>query len=220
VVLKLLQATSMAGVVGVPLHLGFKCFTLLTVAVCVGCSNSPPPLRAPKIDSGAATAAVAKYDANGNGSIEGDELAKIPAFKTSLKRVDKNGDSKITADEIDERIQHWRGLALALALVTVRQNGQPVAGAEVTFVPEEFLGPNVKAAHGTTDSSGRCNMKISSDPDERGVHLGYYRVQISKKSPDGKETIPARYNSETELGIEVSAGDPGLDHLTFDVSAH
>jgi hypothetical protein len=177
-------------------------------------------LRAPKIDSGAAAAALAKYDTNANGSIEGDELSKIPALKTSLKRVDKNGDGKITADEIDERIQQWHGMALTLALVTVRQNGQPVAGAEVTFVPEEFLGPNVKAAHGKTNSSGRCNMKISSDPDERGVQLGYYRVQISKKKPDGTETIPARYNSETEFGIEVSSGDPGLDHLTFDVSAH
>ena len=185
----------------------------------MGCSNSPPPLRAPKIDSGAAATAVAKYDANNSGSIEGDELVKVPALKTSLKRVDKNGDGKVTADEIDERIQRWHGLALGLALATVRQNGQPVPDAEVTLVPEEFLGANLKAARGTTDSTGRCNIRISADPDERGVHMGYYRVQISKKSPDGKETIPARYNSETELGVEVSPNDPALDHLTFDVSA-
>jgi len=43
----------------------------------------------------------------------------------------------------------------------------------------------------------------------RGVGLGLYRVRISKKV-DGQETIPARYNTETELGVEVAQDNGNL----------
>ncbi len=189
--------------------------------LATGCSYTQPRLAAPKIDSGAPEAAIAKYDANGDGAISGDELKKDPAIKTSLKRVDKNNDGKVTADEIADRIGVWRnsGLGLTRAVAYVRKNGLAVAGAEVTLVPEEYLGANMKPAHGTTDSNGACHLSASSDPREAGVQLGYYRVQVSKKNTAGKETIPARYNTETELGVEIAPDDPNLDHLVFDISA-
>ena len=40
--------------------------------------------------------------------------------------------------------------------------------------------------------------------DYPGIYVGLYRVRISKKV-DGKETLPARYNTATELGREIAA---------------
>jgi hypothetical protein len=42
-----------------------------------------------------------------------------------------------------------------------------------------------------------------------GVPYGFYRIQVSRKDAEGKETIPARYNSETTLGQEVGPRTPG-----------
>jgi hypothetical protein len=42
-----------------------------------------------------------------------------------------------------------------------------------------------------------------------GLALGLYRIRVSKMV-DGKETIPARYNTETTLGQEVSMDDPAV----------
>jgi hypothetical protein len=192
----------------------------LTLPIMSGCLGSQPRLNAPKIDSGAAAAAVSKYDANTDGAIAGDELNKVPALKATLKRVDKNGDGKITADEVAERIATWQksGIGLTRAVAWVRQGGQPVANVEVTFVPEEFLGPNLKPAHGITDSSGAAHVRISDKPDERGIPLGYFRVQLSKKGTDGKESLPARFNTETEFGAEITPEDPALDRISFDIS--
>src|SRR5690606_15510952 len=99
--------------------------------------------------------------------------------------------------------------------VAVMQSGKPVANAEVTFVPESFLGPGIKQAQATTDSDGGAHMKISDDPDESGVHLGYYRVEVSKKQPRGKETLPASNNSKTKHGVEVAPDDPSMGGFTL-----
>ena len=60
------------------------------------------------------------------------------------------------------------------------------------------------------------NLKISDQPDESGVHLGFYRIEISKKTGQ-RETIPSPYNAQTELGIEVAADNPNLQGLTVDL---
>lgn len=184
----------------------------LSMVVAIGCSGRPGRLLPPGIPADAAQEAVAKYDANGNGVIDGDELDKVPALKATLKRADKNADGQISADEISERIAAWQKskLALTRSIVTVRRDDRPLAGATVKFVPEPFLGPSLKTATGTTDGSGMASMQISSDPDERGVQLGYYRIEVSKPAADGKEQIPVRFNSETELGAEIIGDAPDM----------
>ena len=197
------------------------CSLCLVLCCSIGCSGRKSRLAQPGIEAGAAEAAIAEYDTNGDGAIGGDELNKVPALKASLKRADKNGDGKISADEIDERLAVWKNSQLALTRVVavVRQGGRPLPDAEVTLVPEKFLGPDVKAAKGTTDATGSVHLKISTDPDEAGVHLGYYRVEVSKKKADGSEAIPARFNSETEFGLEVAPDDPNLDRVVLDMSS-
>ena len=193
--------------------------SLFIIGALAGCSHGPSALAPPRINPNAGQAAIEKYDANGDGSIDGDELKKVPALKTSMARADKNRDGKITAEEIDERIAAWKKSGLAIMRVTavVRQNGQPLGDAAVTFVPEEFLGDVVKPATGVTDATGSAVMQISSAPDERGVQLGYYRIRISKKGANGQELIPSQYNAETESGVEVTPEDAGMDRVTIDI---
>src|SRR5690606_11880119 len=99
----------------------------------------------------------------------------------------------------------WKrsGLALTRLAVTVQKGGQGLEGAEVKLIPEEFLGPGVKPASGTTDSAGVAHLRISNDPDEAGVHLGFYRIEVSKKSTSGQETLAASNNTATQHGVEI-----------------
>jgi len=184
--------------------------SLLTLLAAVGCSGKPGRLDPPSIPDDAGQQAVATYDSNGNGTIEGDELAKVPALKATVKRVDSNGDGAVSAEEIDARINAWRKSRVAITRgdAKVIRDGQAVAGAVVKLIPEPFLGPNLKVAQGMTGPDGACFIEIARNPDESGVHLGYYRIEVTQPGPDGKERIPARYNAETELGTEITSDEP------------
>ena len=54
-----------------------------------------------------------------------------------------------------------------------------------------------------------------------GLPCGLYRITVSKKGADGKETLPTKFNTETTLGREVSAdprsGDSAI-HLDLKTS--
>ena len=93
-------------------------------------------------------------------------------------------------------------------------DGQPLSGALITFEPEKFLGDEIKTAFATTNQFGTAapSIPIEQRPDPKlpgGANFGLYKVRISK-IVNGKETIPARYNTETVLGQEVSYDDPGM----------
>jgi hypothetical protein len=85
----------------------------------------------------------------------------------------------------------------------VRRRNQPLAGATVRLIPDEIL-TNLKAAEGITDPRGYIDFRIPGS-DSPGVQPGIYRVEVSLKDASGKEHIPAKYNSQTELGLEVGA---------------
>jgi hypothetical protein len=96
----------------------------------------------------------------------------------------------------------------------VQLDGRPLTDAKVLFEPESFLGDQVQAAEGETAAAGTTSVSIPKanrpTPDTPpGLQLGFYRVRISKEV-GGKETIPARYNSETTLGQEVAPDDPAI----------
>jgi hypothetical protein len=69
-------------------------------------------------------------------------------------------------------------------------------------VPERFMGPSVKPARGVTDESGACLLAVEGEEIE-GVHCGIFRIEVSKPDANGKETIPARYNSASTLGVDT-----------------
>lgn len=199
----------------------FVCMAI-ALSASVGCSGKPGRLAFPDIPSNAGENAVSEYDANGNDAIDGEELDEVPALKATLQRVDKNGDGKVAAEEIQQRIESWEASKTALMrfVVTVQRNGQPLEGATVTFIPESFLGNSLKTAKGVTRGSGSAAVEISRDPDESGIQLGYYRIEVTKPDASGKESIPARFNTETELGAEICRDDPNADMLTLKLTGN
>lgn len=201
-------------------HLGTVGTAVALLLVINGCSGKPGRVAAPTIPNDAGEQAVAKYDTNGNGAIDGDELVKVPALKVTLKRVDKNGDGKVTAEEINERVAAWRrgGAGIMRVAVKVTRDGNPLSGATVKLVPESFLGSAIKMAQATTRSNGTGFLEISRDPTEAGVQLGYYRIEVSLPGPDGQEQIPARFNVQTEYGAEVTLDDPTADQITLNIT--
>jgi hypothetical protein len=201
---------------------GLSYIALLAVAGCS--SSSQGRLEAPSLSPNSVAAqAMAEYDTNHDGSIDGAELDKAPSLKSSLALMDKNGDQKITADEIAARVQAWKDSPIAVipCVCLVTLDGTKLADATVTFVPEKFLGPAIKPATGKTTAEGIASM--SSEGLERngvklaGVYCGFYKVTISKIE-GGTEIVPDRYNTQTELGLEVGPDVPAVQSaIKFDL---
>jgi hypothetical protein len=168
-----------------------------------GCSGGlSMPALAP---AEAGKQALAEYDKNGDGLLDAKELEACPALKKSLKTIDANGDGRLSAEEIADRVQSYLDARVALTAVTctVIYNGQPLEGATVLFEPEKFMGTGVKQASGVTDVNGAADLRADGESLE-GAHFGFYRVRISKKDAQGRETIPTHYNSATVLGQEIA----------------
>jgi len=173
----------------------------LTASFCLtvvaGCDRRPKALRPTNVNAATAAAkAMTMYDANKDGNISGDELEKC----RSLKAIAKNGE--VTAETIAEQISQWqnRGSGRVPVGFLVLHNGKPLAGATVKLVPEVFLTDLVTAV-GETGATGGAPMSVpTSGPAEpKGASLGFYRIEITKEGED----IPAKYNTETTLGLAV-----------------
>ncbi len=179
-----------------------------------GCSGGPAAVALPDFDpAGAADKAMETYDTNGDGFIAGDELDQAPGLKAAIKTLDTDGDGKISASEIEQRINTWLQMSIGMMTFSCRvtMNGRPLEGATVQFDPEEFLGGAIQPAVGTTALGGVATPKVPKEkrptPDTPpGVQAGIYKVRISKKV-NGKELVPAKYNTQTILGQEVSKDD-------------
>ena len=125
------------------------------------------------------------------------------------------------------------GGGLAPVSGTVTLDGEPVAGAKVTFLP---AGPGIPAT-GTTDATGRYELRIGSG--RTGVPRGRYGVTVSKlkvstvtqggahigtgavetePTSDGlvqviEHVVPRRYADPATSGLEIdvtSAGEHAL----------
>jgi hypothetical protein len=116
----------------------------------------------------------------------------------------------VTREEIAQRLQDWvdNKLGLMGRSYIVVLDGQPLDGATVTFVPEPYLGENVKPATGITGPTGLVRMSHAEEDLPKsangraipGVKGGTFKVQITHPS----RSIPAKYNTQTELGDEVA----------------
>ena len=80
-------------------------FLLAATIVLAGCSQQPSRLVAPAVSSRAGADAIEKFDTDKSGSLESKELAASPALKAALARLDKDSDGKITAADIDARVE-------------------------------------------------------------------------------------------------------------------
>jgi hypothetical protein len=196
--------------------------------VAAGCSGGPSRVQPPSISaSGASAQAMEDYDTDGDGFIAGSELDAAVGIKAAMATIDADKDGKATADEIADRIKAWQATRYGIMPLgmTFTLNGRPLDGATITFEPEPFLGDDIKAAVGETTLGGSAMPSVPADQrptndTPAGLALGLYRVHVSKKV-NGQETIPARYNTETTLGQEISMDDPAVasQKVRFDLKS-
>jgi len=179
------------------------CATLLPVilaTLAAGCGNGTVP--APRYDPEAmARAAMAEYDANGDGKLDAGELENCPALKSALPSIGKN-KAFLTEEDIAERLREFQQSKIGLQRTRckVTRDGSPMPGVTIRFVPEKFMADVVKPGSGLTDAHGNVNVAVEG---EQGMGLGYYRIEASLVDGGGKETLPARFNTNTKLGHEV-----------------
>jgi hypothetical protein len=193
---------------------------LCSLVVLVGC-NGATRVDAPPFDVKAAVEkAFADYDSNHDGMLDAQELERCPSLKSALGRIDKNNDKRINREELQEEFTTYEKSRVGLMEIVLRvmQDEKPVAGATIELEPEKFMGPKISPATGTTDEAGRARMKKQGS-DQFGVHFGCYKVRISKKDANGRELIPARYNTESKLGFEAAPAGLGSNGGVFRLSA-
>jgi hypothetical protein len=177
-----------------------------------GCSQGPSRIKPLTVDpAGAAAKALETYDKDGDGALAGKELDASPGLKAAIAEIDSNQDKKLSQEEIQARMEYWieSKFGITQTSVMVTLNGAPLPGATVKFVPEEFLGTAAAPAEGVTDEQGVCSPSVGTEhmpePGLGGLRLGFYRIEVSRENK-GKEMVPAKYNTKTELGQEIATG--------------
>ena len=187
------------------------------LAALAGCSSGPSRVQAPSISaSSAASGAMELYDKDGDGFIAGAELDAAGPLKASMETLDLNKDGKVSPDEIQQRVEAWQATGVGITAIQCRisLDGKPLEEATVTFEPEPYLGDGLKTAVAVTAPSGTGTPSIPKadrpNPDwPPGIQYGLFKVRISKQL-NGAESIPAKYNTETILGQQISSDDPAV----------
>ncbi len=176
--------------------------TASAVTTLVSCSGRPPRLEAPAVQpANIAKKALELYDRDGDGRLAGDEFsAGIKAF---AKTADEDSDGTLTEAEISKRLLVHVDSKIGLQDVggIVYMSGRPLPGATVKFIPDEVFGDVLDGASGTTASDGFVELVIEGN-DLPGVNPGFYRIEVTKTN-NGREQIPAQYNTESKLGEEI-----------------
>lgn len=102
---------------------------------------------------------------------------------------------------------------------TITQNGAPLAGANVTFMPKEALGA---PSGGQTDASGHFELQYNDG--RAGAVPGAHRVIISLPGPEapeptgGEQQQPPQQQESPEFHKEVDVTDSGQNEFTLEVA--
>jgi hypothetical protein len=192
--------------------------------VLAGCNRGPGTISPPDVDASAAAAqAVELYDKNADGQLSKNEWSASPALVAAATSYDKSGDGTLSDDEIIAGISAWEqsGVGARTVPFVVRWNGRPLVGATVRLAPAPFLDQAVKAASGETGASGGGQLTLAAEDRPRNapniplMQPGLYHVEITHPSTK----IPAKYNTQTTLGIEITSGNPGPEGAVWSLSA-
>jgi hypothetical protein len=181
-----------------------NCGAAAATLMFAGCSS---PGAVGVVPDSAAARAMELYDANKDGALDAEELKKSPPLAATLAAYDANGDGRIETAEISERLTRlYAGSPnLAEVAITVTIDGQPLSGATVQLQPAEFVGTGMEPAKGVTDETGTVRPTIGEEhlPAEFRssplVQYGPYLVEVTHP----ERQLPARYNTASELGIDV-----------------
>ena len=187
--------------------------SFVVMLVVCGCQPSGgSAIKPPSVDpNDAAEAAIKAHDADGDGKLSEAELVGTPGLRAAIAKYDTDGDRHLSGEEIATRLEsmYSAGVGLLTCQCDVIIEGQPLSGATVRLIPEEFLGGAVLAAEGVTDGNGSVILAVDDSKlpeDQRGlsaIQPGVYRVEITHSN----RQISERYNSQTTLGHEVHPAD-------------
>jgi hypothetical protein len=147
------------------------------------------------------------YDENADGVVEKSELAMCPPLLSVFALYDADNNSQLSAQEIANRVTavFSAGIAVMPVDCTVTANGRPLVGATVRLRPVAMFGESLQDAEGITDTTGVARPTIAAGEaaeslqGKSAVYPGLYHVEITH--PDRE--LPSRYNTQTELGVEV-----------------
>jgi hypothetical protein len=173
-----------------------------------GCGGaSPSSILRTGTPAEAAAKAAGQYDSNKDGKIDKQELAASPALLAGLPHIDANRDGSIDIAELQKRFEaHDNMTDLASFDVQVLSGQAPLAGAEVTFTAEPFMGEGKQPYVGTTAENGVCGLR-GQEAEVPGVPLGFYRVRI----------VHVASGVDITRGCEVAADLPTRNGMAFDV---
>lgn len=180
-------------------------------AVCCGCDSPPSRVEQVNVDPHAVAAKLIEAgDKDKNGKLSAEELKDVPYVAVMANSYDKDRDHQVTADEISERLTAVvfdPRKAMSPGECIVMRKGSPFGGALVKLTPAPGLVDLLPNANGKTDSTGIARLKMEDEHRPKNVpHVtglirpGLYRVEVTHPSI----SVPARYNTETTLGAEVS----------------
>lgn len=192
----------------------FAAGCLLFVCGCWGPTPIPQTGYSPdQITS----AAMARCDANKDGKLDSTELKQCPSIAFALAEIDTNNDRAVSADELRARVVEYIESKIFLSQgpeVRVVRGSKGVANVTVSLVPEDFMGDSFRTVTGTTVDYGTAQLKAEGQA-YPGAQLGFYKVMLSLKDSSGKETLPARFNSATNYGVEV--GPLGKNRMSLSI---
>lgn len=202
------------------------CLALLALSP-TGCHRGPRSMRVdpPDFDADASTEqAMQLYDDDGNGLLSAEEQKSCPGIASNIKLYDLDQDGMVSVKELQARIEKWvdERTGLMSFNLGVKWNGRPMPNAQLDLQPVDFLETMLPSGNGVTDPRGLASISLAVEdlPDthksRRMMPPGLYKVRITH--PDVE--LPARYNTETELGCEVSveSGNPAFP-IWFDLRA-
>ena len=90
---------------------------------------------------------------------------------------------------------------------TVSLDGETLANATVRFTP---TGPG-RTSEGTTDADGRYELRYLRDIPGANIDQHTVRITTASEANGGRELLPPRYHSHSQLKARVVAGTNGLD---------
>ena len=188
-----------------------RCSFLIVAVALIGCSRGPARFEAPEVDPVAAGAnAMELYDANGDATLDKEELQQCPAILAKLPAWDMDGNGSVDQQEVEKHVAALfrSGTGGTKLRCGITYKGRPLSGATITMEPEPFLGGNVQTATGVTDGSGGTQLGIPPEftPEHlrriKTVHYGVFKIRVTHPTI----SIPDKYNAKTELGYETEPG--------------
>jgi len=178
----------------------------------VGCGGDDgPAFPEVRVDPAEVAAnVVAQFDKDGDGEISPSELKKSKGLLKLTKgesqlmqeyRLDSDGSGTVSEEEFTKKFTDCFADLRQGYSCHIDYRGEPLEGATVTLIPEEFMG-DIPEASAETDSSGNCSVGTADGLD--GAVPGIYKITITH--PETK--IPAKYNDKSTFSVALDPTNP------------